>query len=241
MFSVGTEDLASGLSQVLLALVVLGFIASAVGIRARKSGSTSVALHVSASLALGWMVLCALGVLFAVWQMLLSSSVLIDGDIAFADAVQWDGDAAMDGSPALLLAYSTGSHLQIEGLPFGIRILLFSTQLLTLALAALPAVVIRVITVRAAAGDPFAPRVAKTLWVSSILVLVIGIVRDLLAPIGQTLAARAVWQEGGPLSEPTVFALTLQIWPFAGALVLAALAAVFRHGHRLQRETEGLV
>lgn len=240
MFSVGTSDLASGLSQVLLALVVLGFIASVVGIRAKKSGSTSAALDVAASVSFGWVVLCVLGALFVGWQTLLSSTVTIQGDIGLANAF-WERDATADALPALVRAYPTAASIDIDGLPLGIRMLLFTTGLLNLALVAVPAVVIRVIAVRAAAGDPFAPRVAKTLWGASIFVMIAGVIRDLLDPIGQALAAQAVWTEGGPLAEGPFFQLTVQIWPFAAALVLAALAAVFRHGHRLQRETEGLI
>ncbi|UNK71411.1 hypothetical protein [Microbacterium sp. H1-D42] len=260
MFSVGTSDLASGLSQVLLALVVVGLIASIVGVRAKKAGSSSVALDVAASLSFVWLVLCAVAVVFVTWQSLAGSNVLTSGagvDWSEPDGT-WSGgkgfndpDAVDDGLPALIGGYSNGTQLEIVGLPLGIRLLFVSVQVLNIALAALPAVVVRAITVKAALGDPFAPRVAKTLWVSSLVVLVAGIVRDLIDPISQTLAAQAVLPferaDAGLVASPT-FELTVQIWPFAAALVLAALAAVFRHGHRLQeeretlkRETDGLI
>jgi type VI protein secretion system component VasF len=37
------------------------------------------------------------------------------------------------------------------------------------------------------------------------------------------------------------FSVTLPWWPVGAALALLALAAVFRYGAKLQRETEGLV
>ena len=240
MISVGTSDLASGLSQILLALVVLALIASIVGARSKKSGRPSAALDVAASVSFGWIVLCVAGLLFVGWQTFFSHTVGVEGNIALVNAY-WEMDPDSATLPALTRAHSTGARIEIAGLPVGIRLLLFATQLLNLALAAVPAVVIRVIAVRAADGDPFAPRVAKTLWFASIFVLAAGIVRDLIDPIGQTLAVQSVWQEGSPLSEGSYYALTLQICPFAAALVLAALAAVFRHGYRLQKETEGLV
>ncbi|MGB3375020.1 MAG: hypothetical protein WBA87_07770 [Microbacterium sp.] len=242
MFSVGTGDLASGLSQILLGLVVLGLVASVVGIRAKKAGSASVTLDISATLAFGWLVLCALFSLFVIWQTFFVSTVTITADVQLNDLPDFEWDAAGKSLPALLGAYGNGLGLEITGLPIGIRLVLLAGQLLMLALFALPAWVIRVVTVSAQAGTPFAPRVAKTLGIAAIMVLVMGIAHDLVVPIGQTLAAAAVLPEdGGPLTASRVFSLTVQIWPFAAALGLAALAAVFRHGHRLQRETEGLV
>jgi len=242
MFSVGTGDLASGVSQILLGLLILGLITSIVGIRARKSGSASVALNISATLAFGWLVLCTLLALFAVWQTFFVNTVTITAAVQLNDLPEFDRDAEGKAFPALLGAYGDGLGLEIAGLPLGIRLVLLAGQLLMLALFALPAWVIRVITVNAQAGTPFAPRVAKTLGIAALIVLVTGIAHDLVVPIGQSLAAAAVLPEdGGPLAASRFFSLTVQIWPFAGALGLAALAAVFRHGHRLQRETEGLI
>jgi len=42
------------------------------------------------------------------------------------------------------------------------------------------------------------------------------------------------------LPQPN-FVLELPVWPIAAGLAFAALAAVFRYGSRLQRDTEGLV
>ena len=241
MFSVGTGDLASGLSQVLLGLVIFGFIASVVGIWAKKTGSTSVALDVAASLAFVWIVLSVGALLFVSWRALDGGNSLITTDLPLADSYFTDDNAADGPLPALVGAYASGSQLEIAGLPLGIRMMLLTTQVLNVALVIVPAIVIRVMAVRAGKGEPFAPQVTKTLWFSAIFVLVAGVVRDLVDPISQTLAARAVWTEGGPLTEPYTFNLTVQLWPFAAALVLAALAAVFRHGYKLQQDTKGLV
>lgn len=241
MFSVGSADLAGGLSQVLLGLVVLGFIASVVGIRAKKSGSKSVALDVSASLAFGWVAICIFGLLFAAWQTFFTDTTLITA-AGVAEPPLAPVDENADGPlPALTGAYSSDRNLEIRGLPIGILVVLFIGKALTVVLLALPGVAVRVVTVNAAAGRPFAARVGTTLGVLAIVVLVVGLARDLVEPIGQTLAANAVLPDEGPLSAPGVFTLTVQFWPFAAALALAALAAVFRHGFRLQKDTEGLV
>lgn len=248
MFSVGTEDLASGLSQILLGLVIFGLIASVVGVAAKKAGSASVALDVAAALAYAWLALCAAGLIFVAWNTFFSDTTWVDAEGVSGISIRDDQLPKTHHLPQLTDAFSSGMSLGIKGLPVGIRAVLFAAQLLAVVLVAAPAVVIRVITVNAAAGRPFAARVGRTLLVVAVVVLAAGIARDLVDPIGQTLAADSVLPDEGLLAAPHVFNLSVQLWPFAAALALGALAAVFRHGHRmqlekehLQRETEGLV
>ena len=44
-----------------------------------------------------------------------------------------------------------------------------------------------------------------------------------------------------PSEVPVTYLFTVPWWPALVALACAALAAIFRHGARLQRDTEGLV
>ena len=68
------------------------------------------------------------------------------------------------------------------------------------------------------------------------------------------MAARQVLEAGGwawtedlGLEDPSVLlpqprlALTIEFWPIFTGMALAAVAAAFRHGERLQRDTAGLV
>lgn len=244
MFSIGAQDLAAGLSQILLGLAVIGFIASIVVVRARRRGSTTVALDVTAALSSGWIALSVIGIGFAVYSILLAPVVLVDAPATTAWPDTGGCDALSPGSvdgPTLVCGSVNGARLEVAGLPAGIRALLFIAQTLLLALATVPAVALRAIAVRAAAGTPFDRRVAQTLWASAMIVLVAGLAQDLTGSIARTLTAQAVLPEEGALSAPSAFELTVPVWPFAAAVALAALAAVFRHGARLQRETEGLV
>jgi hypothetical protein len=240
MFSIGTEDLAAGLSQILLGLVIFGLVASVVGVAAKKAGSTSVALDVAAALSYAWIAICAAGLIFVAWNTFFSDTTWVDADGVSGIPIRPDELPVTHHLPQLVGAYSNGMNLQIKGLPISIRTVLFATQLLSVALTAIPAVVIGVITKDTAAGRPFAARTGQTLLVSAIVGLLAGIARDLLDPIGQTLAADAVLPDEGVLTAPHVFSLSVQLWPFAAALALGALAAVFRHGHRMQSEKERL-
>lgn len=243
MFTVGAEDLAAGLSQVLLVLVILGFIASVVGVRARRSGNSAIALTIASSVSFGWVVLCGIGVLFVGYQNLFAPTVDVTANVTSTQPPELgtcDGAVPAVDTATVVCGWPDGTTLQIAGLEFGLRSLLFFAALLGLVLFAVPAVAVRLIASHAEAGEPFDPRVARGLGILAIIVLVLGIVHDLLLPIAQTLAAHAALGEDDP-SGPPVFQLSVQFWPFAAALVLAALGAVFRHGARLQRETEGLV
>ncbi|MDR2998525.1 MAG: hypothetical protein LBU78_10455 [Microbacterium sp.] len=243
MFSVGTEDLAAGLSQILLVLVILGFIASVVGVGARRSGNNAIALTIASSVSFGWVVLCGIGVLLVGYQNLFAPTVDVSANVTDSRPSEFgpcDGSVPAVDTATVICDWSGGTTLQIAGLPLGLRSLLLLTALISLILMAVPGVAVWQIARRAEAGEPFDPRVARTLGVLAIIVLVLGILHDVLEPIGQTLAAHAALGNDDAYGPP-MFELTVQFWPFAAALVLTALAAVFRHGHRLQRETVGLV
>ncbi|UJP10121.1 hypothetical protein L2X99_17520 [Microbacterium sp. KUDC0406] len=243
MFTIGTEDLAAGLSQVLLVLVILGFIASVVGIRARKSGNNAIALTIASSVSFGWIVLCGIGVLFIGYQNLFAPTVDVSANVTSTQPPEFGtcgGIVPPVDTATVVCGWPDGTTLQIAGLAFGLRSLLFFAALLGLVLFAVPGLAVRLVTTRAEAGEPFDPRVARGLGILAIIVLVLGIMHDLLLPISQTLAAHAALGKEDP-SGPPVFELSVQLWPFGAALVLAAVGVVFRHGYRLQRETEGLV
>ena len=96
-------------------------------------------------------------------------------------------------------------------------------------------------------GSPFAPAVPRWFIIGGVLLLVAGGAEALLSEIGNVLAASEVYpidttsSASFTLGESPHFQLIFPWWPLLASLVCAALAAVFRHGARLQEDTEGLV
>lgn len=105
-------------------------------------------------------------------------------------------------------------------------------------------------------GDPFilgGVALQRLAWI----VLIGGVAATWLTRTGEYLAATelfgpAGWRNSGNdeiLSEltalgwpyPDGLSLEIPLWPIGAGLVLALLAAAFRHGANLRRETEGLV
>ncbi|MGC3952916.1 MAG: hypothetical protein QM804_01460 [Propionicimonas sp.] len=104
-------------------------------------------------------------------------------------------------------------------------------------------------------GDPFAlggnalRRAAWIVLLGGVLSSVVGDLADWRASHELFWVDGASWSGDGEFTsltdlgwpEPASLALTIPFWPLGAALVLALLAGVFRYGHRLRRDTEGLV
>lgn len=241
-------DLLSGLIPLALYLAVLGILVGIAVLWARRRRSSTLALSVTRSLAGTFLGLVVFGAVlggintFAVSHLALSghlrewvtsnrASILsptCNSDGAFSVVL----DPADGPGP---VAYCQGA---IENIPLMPRFVLFAGALLVLLAAAAIAWSIYTAALLASMRDPFHPSVPRTFRLASIVVVVGAVVGDLLRTIGMTLAARSLdW--GPDLAVPFFFEFPL--WPFAVALGLFALSAIFRYGAQLQRETEGLV
>lgn len=107
---------------------------------------------------------------------------------------------------------------------------------------------------RLLAGEPFRPVVRKAVLVAAAALIGGGILWQVLFGIGEFMAAKEVlgsvgwgWDESVGLEDPSVLLpepalrLTIAFWPIFSGLALAAVAAAFRYGEELQRDTAGLV
>lgn len=127
------------------------------------------------------------------------------------------------------------------------------TQLLQLVgnvLTQLPTITIGVFVVmlceRIIRGAPFAASLVRLSWIGAGVFLVTGFVGQLLSNLAAFRLAEIAFElirAESPLAElPTpVWPGSLDWWPLWGALALAVLAVLIRHGARLQKDTEGLV
>jgi hypothetical protein len=134
------------------------------------------------------------------------------------------------------------ANLTIRGLSTAPRVFLALGQLGGIILFLAPAAVIGFICFQTLRGRPFSRVAGRALLVAAGVVLVVGIGTDLALGLARGLVASEALPSTGPgVTAPGVYSLTVQMWPIGAALALAAIAAVFRYGSRLQRETDLLV
>ncbi len=104
-------------------------------------------------------------------------------------------------------------------------------------------------------GSPFAPVLARVTFVTALVVLIGGTAAQVLGDLaGSAAAVEALQWRSGRYDEIAGIEngidawwpkpgldITIPFWPLGAGLGLAALAAIFRYGSGLQRDTEGLV
>lgn len=232
-----TEDLAAGLSILALAVLVIGMLTAFTIVGSRRRGSTTLALDVTDRLAFAWVCLCAIGVILAAFTSFAAEVILEDPvrQMVLDREPQLEASCEFAGADSLP---GLGCGGTIIGAAPGVRVLLFAGALLTIAASAAVGWAIHVAARSAREGAPFRPIVARTFTITGIVVMTAVVVGDIVRRIGMTLAARSLpWRE----EDQIPFPLEIALWPFAVGIGFFALAAIFRHGARLQRETEGLV
>lgn len=240
-----STDLFSGLRMLGLWLAIAGVVVAISIWRARRHGSTTLALDVTRNASLAYLLLLGVGVVMNAVKYLGFGSVTLSDDVR-----QWVtqirdsllGPAcAEDGTEPLITPGSTPILLcdgTVENTPIGPRLVILAGTLLGLIASAAITWAIYTATRRAGMREPFHPSVSRTFAMASIVVMASASVGALADSIGMTLAARSLrWEEGVEIP----FQLSIPLWPFAVAVGLFALSAIFRYGAQLQRETEGLV
>lgn len=104
------------------------------------------------------------------------------------------------------------------------------------------------------AGRTFDRIIVRMTMATAVIVAAGGTAAQLLSDIAGSMASHqlftresAQWSDIPGIDDPfawwpqATLNITLPFWPLAAGVGLAALAAVFRYGSRLQRDTEGLV
>ncbi|WP_417555020.1 hypothetical protein [Microbacterium sp.] len=250
-----STDLLQGLGWLALWLAITGVILAFSIWRARRRGSTTLALDVTRNASLAYLGVAAFGIVMSGLQRLGSGSLALEGAAGQWVAEQQDalhsptcdatGTFHVELSPAQGPAPISYCQNWLENVPVGPRLTVYLGTLMGILASAAIAWAIYTATRRAGVRDPFHPSVSRTFGFASIAVMVGGAMSTLVTSIGMTLAARSLQWE----PEMTVpFELSIPLWPFAVAVGLFALSAIFRYGRqlqlekeRLQRETDGLV
>jgi hypothetical protein len=147
--------------------------------------------------------------------------------------------------------------LTLTGLGVPTRVLLICAALSVAAVSIVIAVALAQIAAAALRGEPFVPAAARSVTVVAVAIAVGGTLSAVLQQWGEWSAGRdalfvTAWGSAsisGPGTtladlgwpDPAYFALQIPFLPLLLGLGLTAIAAVFRAGERLQRDTEGLV
>lgn len=162
----------------------------------------------------------------------------------------------LDGITAMRVSGGfTTADVTLGGLSFGVRLAWAVSQAVALLIPATIAALIAGACMQLRAGRPFAPAVARMASITAVVVALGGIVAQVVGDLAGIGAAEQLLRWTGAqypdvpgvedvlqawLPQPG-FEITFPFWPIAAGLGFAALAAIFRYGSRLQRDTEGLV
>ncbi|PRB13093.1 hypothetical protein [Microbacterium sp. MYb62] len=257
MLTFGSDELWPSLLNIGIGLVVITLIVAVVVWNSRRRGSRTVALDAALTLS-GWWIL--IGLVSAVTIIIKAFTVdwaELDGQTYVY--IDWPAtlpcsEFGDSGTTMLSCRGESLTEFTVGNASLGLRLLAAAAQLSTLALTTMPAVILAVICFHTLRGRVFSHTVTRALVGGAVAVLVFGVAADLLGGIAATTGLREVFP---PDSEwyPSAYQLTVTPLPFAAALGLIALAAVFRQGTRLeqdrarlqqetarlQKDTEGLV
>lgn len=245
MISFGSDEVWPSLAYIGIALAVIALIVGIVVWRGKRKGSRTIALDAALSVS-GWWVL--------LWIVSTTIIVVKAFSVDFAEFhgtanvwVDWPDDlpcsefgASTEGAGAMLTCRGSAlTDFTVGNASLGLRLLSAGAQLASGAWMVMPALILAIICFQTLRGATFSRTVTRALTGGAIAVLVLGVASDLLGSIATTAALREVFEPGSDW-YPWGFQLTVTPWPFVGALALAALAAVFREGSRLQQERERL-
>lgn len=227
----------------LILLVLIGVpIAAAVLIfrRARRSGEKGDAapvVNVTLVVAAFYGGLCLIGGIVGFVSTLVTPAVTLEVPVS----EYWPFETtAFDNLPATVLAGGfTSAELTIEGLATPARLLWAFGQLLGLLVPAAVSGLIALVCFQLLRGAAFAPVVARAAMITAVVVLVGGLGSQVLSSIGGSIAGTQAFSFGS--TAVAGFSIGLDFWPIGAGLAFAALAAVFRYGSQLQRDTDGLV
>ncbi|WP_337001872.1 MULTISPECIES: hypothetical protein [unclassified Microbacterium] len=242
MLTFGSDEIWPPLLNIAIGLAVIAVIVGLVVWNGRRRGSRTIALDAALTLSGWWILLSTVGAIIIVIKALTVDWAELNGStyvyLPWPDNLPCSefGDSV---TTMLTCRGESLSQFTVTNASLGLRLLAAAAQLSTLALTVLPAVVVAIICFSTLRGRVFSHTVTRALVGGAISVLVLGVASDLLNGIAATTGLREVFP---PDSEwyPAAYQLTVTPVPFAAALALAALAAVFRQGMRLEQERERL-
>lgn len=244
MISFGGESVWDSLRSIAIALAAVAIVIVLVAWVGRRRGSKTIVLDAALTISGMWIILSGLG------------GVIIVAKIFQADWAELSGrtmvwmdwptslpclDPTLSTPPGAVLNCG-GTELTdftIANASLGLRALAGGAQLSAGILATIPAVILAVICFNTLRGRAFSRTITRALVGGAVAVLCFGVASDLLSSIAATAGLREAFPSDSAW-YPSQFLLTVTPLPFVGALMLAALAAVFRQGLRLQQERDDL-
>lgn len=233
--------------------VIIAFVRASM--RSRRSGDSSPVVSITLSVSALWAGFAVLGAAIAVLTTLLQPQVQITVPVRefwpqLPDGTSLEGTTATRDSGGF-----TSADVSVYGLSTAARVCWAIAQALGWLVPGAIAGLIAVACFQLLAGRAFAPVVARMAIVTAVVVTVGGIAAQVLGDVAGSMAATELltWSGATYPDIPGVedvlqawwpqagFTITFPFWPIAAGLGFAALAAIFRYGSRLQRDTEGLV
>lgn len=225
-------------------LLVAGFIGF-IAWDARRRRSSSVVIEVAGALARVWVAFTGVAMLLSAWRW-------FGGDVWIPDlpvVVDVPGlscggidEPVVAATPTFVCGTVTGVDVTVAGVGAGLRMLLAGGDVLTLITIAAPAMVLAIACGQALKGVPFSRVVSRWLLIGAVTVLVAGLGGELLGSLGRTILANEIFPaHGADVVSTGIYRVSVSWWPICAAAALGALAAIFRHGARLQHDTEALV
>lgn len=248
----------SALIYLAIALLIgLALVVLAIGLRRRRSGlpptNDTATLRVTRAAAAVFATIALIATVVSVVDALATDTVAVDVPTQTFWPTLPAEVTATPGSDARVVGGGfTRASLEVTGLSLTARLFLAAGYLLQGLTLVLLAAAVALLAHRLLAGDPFRPTMSRTVMVAATAMVVGGFLWQVCLGIGQSIASREAlfisgwgWKEpqADPtalLPEPTVM-FTIDFWPIATGLALAAVAAAFRYGERLQRDTTGLI
>lgn len=245
-------------AAVVVAVVVLAILAK----RSPADSDRPFVLVVTRFLALIWGGITAVATIIHVAMALLGDVVRVTIPVTPFWPEPYPWITISDPIPAAVVGGGFArADLDVTGLGLDARLWLAGGHLVTGATVVLLALVVALVSHRMLERSPFQPVVARALMISAGTVALGGMAAQLCFGMGGSLASfqvlsRTGWSAQLPTEEIADYlfdhlegtglpeaglSISLDFWPVMVGLALAAVSIAFRHGSRLQHDTEGLV
>lgn len=238
-----------------VALVVAAVLFIRATRRARSRGDASPVVSLALSLSAAWAAFSLLGAAISVIQNLAADAPRMSVPVAPFWPDLLPGVTIDTGPTAEVVGGGfTVAEVDVAGVSPLARGLWTTGQALWSLIPAAIAGLIAVACFQLLAGRTFDRIVVRMTMATAVIVAAGGTAAQLLSDIAGSMASQelfaresARWTEIPGVDDPfawwpeATLNVTLPFWPIAAGLGLAALAAVFRYGSRLERDTEGLV
>lgn len=238
------------LAALLLLLLATGALA-VIAMRRRPDGGAGGTVLAALVVAAGTAAVATVGAIVSVLATLLAPEVPISVPVeqhwpALPDGVVLEGATAERAAGGF-----TTAELVLTGLSAGARACLAVAQGLGWLLPAALAALVAVACLHLRSGRAFAPVIARLTAATAVVVLVGGAAAAVLHDVAGSMAAHELLSWTGAsmpngtdpatLQPSPAVRIDLPLWPIGAGLALAALAALLRHGQRIERDVSGLV